>query len=140
MDIVKIDHSFIDGMAVSGQRLAIVKIIIKVARTLGLTVIAEGIENEAQRDLLVSLGCAYGQGYLLERPAAADEAEALARARSAPRLDAITSNRPASGSMRPCYECPPPSTAAMNPSGSTRLRMSEFTLSLTNMVLSVRPV
>jgi EAL domain-containing protein (putative c-di-GMP-specific phosphodiesterase class I)/methyl-accepting chemotaxis protein len=90
IDILKIDRTFVAGMAVSEQRLAIVKIIIRIAKTLGLTVIAEGIENEVERDLLVSLGCAYGQGYLLGRPVEAREAEALARARPAPRLGAIT--------------------------------------------------
>ncbi len=77
-------------MAVSEQRLAIVKIIIKIAKTLGLTVIAEGIENEAQRDLLVSMGCEYGQGNLLERPVEAADPQAPTRARSAPRADTIT--------------------------------------------------
>jgi EAL domain-containing protein (putative c-di-GMP-specific phosphodiesterase class I) len=90
MDLLKIDKTFVEGMAVSEQRLAIVKIIIRIAKTLGLTVIAEGIENEVQRDQLVSLGCAYGQGYLLERPAGVGEAEALVRARLAPRLGART--------------------------------------------------
>jgi EAL domain-containing protein (putative c-di-GMP-specific phosphodiesterase class I)/methyl-accepting chemotaxis protein len=90
MDLLKIDRTFVAGMAVSEQRLAIVKIIIRIAKTLGLTVIAEGIEDEVQRDLLVSLGCAYGQGYLLGRPAGAGEAEALVRARLAPRLGAVT--------------------------------------------------
>ena len=87
MDLLKIDGTFVAGMAVSEQRLAIVKIIIRIAKTLGLTVIAEGIETEVQRDLLISLGCAYGQGYLLGRPAGAGEAEALARARLASPLD-----------------------------------------------------
>ena len=90
IDILKIDRTFVAGMAASEQRLAIVKMIIKIAKTLGLTVIAEGIENEGQRDLLMSLGCEYGQGNLLARPAGVGEAEALVRARSAPRLDAIT--------------------------------------------------
>jgi len=90
MDLLKIDGTFVAGMAVSEQRLAIVKIIIRIAKTLGLTVIAEGIETEVQRDLLISLGCAYGQGYLLGRPAGAGEAEALARARLARRLDTTT--------------------------------------------------
>jgi EAL domain-containing protein (putative c-di-GMP-specific phosphodiesterase class I)/methyl-accepting chemotaxis protein len=85
MDFLKIDRTFIAGMTASEQRLAIVKIIIRIAKTLGLTVIAEGIEKEVERDLLISLGCAYGQGYLLGRPAEAAEAEALARARPAPR-------------------------------------------------------
>ena len=90
IDILKIDRTFVAGMAVSEQRLAIVKIIIKIAKTLGLTVIAEGIENEAQRDLLISMGCEYGQGHLLERPVEAADAKAPARARSAPRADTIT--------------------------------------------------
>jgi len=90
IDILKIDRMFVAGMAVSEQRLAIVKIILKIAKTLGLTVIAEGIETEAQRDLLISMGCEYGQGHLLERPVEAADAKAPARARSAPRVDTIT--------------------------------------------------
>jgi predicted signal transduction protein with EAL and GGDEF domain len=46
---------------------------------MGLTVIAEGIESEVQRDMLVSMGCRYGQGYLLATPMPAAEAEALLR-------------------------------------------------------------
>ena len=41
--------------------------------------IAEGIEAEVQRELLVSMGCQFGQGYLLAMPVAADQAEALIR-------------------------------------------------------------
>jgi EAL domain-containing protein (putative c-di-GMP-specific phosphodiesterase class I) len=47
------------------------------ARTLRLGVIAEGIENEAQRDRLAAMGCRLGQGFLLAMPMAACEAEAL---------------------------------------------------------------
>jgi EAL domain-containing protein (putative c-di-GMP-specific phosphodiesterase class I) len=90
IDVLKIDRTFVAGMAASEQRRAIVKIIIKIARTLGLTVIAEGIENEAQRDLLISMGCEYGQGNLLERPVEAADAKAPALARPAPREDTIT--------------------------------------------------
>jgi diguanylate cyclase (GGDEF)-like protein/PAS domain S-box-containing protein len=79
IDVLKIDKSFVEGIALSEQRRAIVDVIIHIARALGLTVMAEGIESEVQRDLLVSLGCEYGQGYLLERPVAADDAEALVR-------------------------------------------------------------
>lgn len=46
---------------------------------IGLAVIAEGIESEVQRDMLVSMGCRYGQGYLLATPMPAAEAEALLR-------------------------------------------------------------
>jgi EAL domain-containing protein (putative c-di-GMP-specific phosphodiesterase class I) len=64
---------------VSEQRLALVEGIIGIARTLHLDVIAEGIETEVQRDLLVAMGCQYGQGYLLAMPVAADQAETLVR-------------------------------------------------------------
>jgi EAL domain-containing protein (putative c-di-GMP-specific phosphodiesterase class I) len=90
MDVLKIDRSFVEEMAVSEQRLAIVEIIIRIAKTLGLAVVAEGIESEVQRELLISLGCEYGQGYLLERPVAAGQAEALVRARSLPRPKALS--------------------------------------------------
>jgi diguanylate cyclase (GGDEF)-like protein/PAS domain S-box-containing protein len=80
MDVLKIDRSFIEGIALSKARLALVEVIIRIARTFGLTVTAEGIESEVQRELLISLGCEFGQGYLLERPVGADEAEALVRA------------------------------------------------------------
>ena len=79
MDVLKIDKSFTDGIAVSHGRLALVEVIVRMARTLGLTVTAEGIESETQRELLISLGCETGQGYLLEKPVGADEAERLAR-------------------------------------------------------------
>ncbi len=79
IDVLKIDKSFVDGIAISEQRLALVEGIIGIARTLHLDVIAEGIETEVQRDLLVSMGCQYGQGYLLAMPVGPDQAEALVR-------------------------------------------------------------
>ncbi len=79
IDVLKIDKSFVEGIAVSEQRLALAEVIIRIAKTLKLTVMAEGIENEVQRDLLVSMGCQYGQGYLLAKPVGADQAEALLR-------------------------------------------------------------
>jgi diguanylate cyclase (GGDEF)-like protein/PAS domain S-box-containing protein len=79
IDVLKIDKSFVDGIAISEQRLALVEGIIGIAQTLHLDVIAEGIETEVQRDLLVSMGCQYGQGYLLAMPVAADQAETLVR-------------------------------------------------------------
>ena len=79
IDVLKIDKSFVDGIAVSAQRLALVEGIIRIARTLNLAVIAEGIETEVQRDLLVDMGCQFGQGYLLAMPVAPAQAEALVR-------------------------------------------------------------
>ena len=79
IEVLKVDKSFVDGIAMSTQRLALVEVIVRIAKTLELTVIAEGIESEVQRDMLVSMGCRYGQGYLLAAPMPADEAEALLR-------------------------------------------------------------
>ena len=79
IDVLKIDKSFVDGIGTSEQRLALVEGIIRIARTLHLNIIAEGIETEVQRDLLVSMGCQFGQGYLLAMPVEADEAAALVR-------------------------------------------------------------
>ena len=52
---------------------AIVRSIIELARNLGLTVVAEGIESEAVMDRLAGLGCETGQGYLISRPLPAEE-------------------------------------------------------------------
>jgi diguanylate cyclase (GGDEF)-like protein/PAS domain S-box-containing protein len=79
IDVVKMDKSFVEGIADSDQRLAVAEGIVQIARTLNLEVIAEGIETEEQRDLLGSMGCHYGQGYLLAMPMSASQAEELAR-------------------------------------------------------------
>ena len=80
IDVLKIDKSFVDGIASSGQRLALAEGIVEIARTLEIDVIAEGIETEEQRDLMTEMGCQYGQGYLLAMPMAAPaRRETLAR-------------------------------------------------------------
>jgi diguanylate cyclase (GGDEF)-like protein/PAS domain S-box-containing protein len=79
IDVLKMDKSFVDGIAVSEQRLALAEGIVQIARTLRLEVIAEGIESEIQRDLLTSMGCQFGQGYLLAMPMPAGQAETLVR-------------------------------------------------------------
>ncbi|TVZ03810.1 EAL domain-containing protein [Trebonia kvetii] len=79
IDVVKMDKSFVEGIADSDQRLALAEGIVQIARTLSLDVIAEGIETEVQRDLLSSMDCHYGQGFLLAMPMPLTEAEELAR-------------------------------------------------------------
>jgi diguanylate cyclase (GGDEF)-like protein/PAS domain S-box-containing protein len=79
IDVVKMDKSFVEGIADSGQRLALAQGIVQIARTLGLEVVAEGIETEVQRDLLASMGCHYGQGYLLAMPMPSSQVEELLR-------------------------------------------------------------
>jgi EAL domain-containing protein (putative c-di-GMP-specific phosphodiesterase class I) len=54
-----------------------VRAMIAMAHSLGLTVVAEGIENERQRDYLTDLGCEHGQGYLFSRPVPAAELASL---------------------------------------------------------------
>ncbi|MCU7725903.1 EAL domain-containing protein [Actinoplanes sp. KI2] len=77
IDVVKIDKSFIDDMVEVPQQLALVTGIVSLAQSLGLTVIAEGIESPVHRDLLARLGCPLGQGYLWSAPV--DGTEALAQ-------------------------------------------------------------
>jgi diguanylate cyclase (GGDEF)-like protein/PAS domain S-box-containing protein len=81
IDVLKIDKSFVDGIASSDQQLALVEGIIDIAKKLSLEVIAEGIETDAQRGLLVTMGCRYGQGYLLAMPTNAGEARTLIQRR-----------------------------------------------------------
>jgi diguanylate cyclase (GGDEF)-like protein len=67
-DMLKIAKSFVDGLARGGREASFVRMIIELARTLGVTVIAEGIETQRQVDALVTLECDLGQGFHLGRP------------------------------------------------------------------------
>ncbi|RPD88852.1 EAL domain-containing protein [Luteimonas sp. 100069] len=68
---LKIDQSFVQGLGsdLHAESLALVRAILALAATLGIDAVAEGIETQAQRDMLGELGCQYGQGYLYGRPA-----------------------------------------------------------------------
>ena len=70
---VKIDRSFVHDLGVTEQSSAVITAIIALARALGLRVIAEGVENERQREVLTRLGCQLMQGYLFGRPLPAAE-------------------------------------------------------------------
>ncbi len=70
---LKIDRSFITGMLEDARAEAIVRSTIDLARNLGLTVVAEGIETEAVMEHLAGLGAHSGQGYFISRPLPADE-------------------------------------------------------------------
>ena len=71
---------FTKTIASSGQQAALVDGIVRLAQTLGLEVIAEGIERPAERDLLARFGCRYGQGFLFARPLSAAAVDAWLRA------------------------------------------------------------
>ena len=71
-DFIKIDKSFISKITADKTQRAIVNAILALAEALDMQVIAEGIENEQQRDLLLAMGCQYGQGYWFGKPMSAE--------------------------------------------------------------------
>ncbi|MGX1165534.1 EAL domain-containing protein (putative c-di-GMP-specific phosphodiesterase class I) [Bradyrhizobium sp. USDA 372] len=75
LDGLKIDRSFVFGLLSNSDDAAIVGSTIGLSKQLGLTVVAEGIENRATADLLVSMGCEEGQGYFFGRPMPAEAFE-----------------------------------------------------------------
>jgi len=68
VDIIKIDKSFVDPLGTEPAGAAIVSSILGLAQSMGLSVVAEGIERPDQLERLLELGCDLGQGYLLGKP------------------------------------------------------------------------
>lgn len=68
IDELKIDQSFVRDLPDSSENQAIVESIIRLGQSLGMSVIAEGVETEEQRDKLIDMGCQSFQGYLFSRP------------------------------------------------------------------------
>jgi diguanylate cyclase (GGDEF)-like protein/PAS domain S-box-containing protein len=83
LDGLKIDRSFVLGLLTNPDDAAIVSSTIGLSKQLGLSVIAEGIEDRATADFLVRMGCEEGQGYYFGRPMPANEFEAKFLAASA---------------------------------------------------------
>jgi diguanylate cyclase (GGDEF)-like protein len=79
VDMLKIDRSFVVRMRDAGYPRNIVAMIVSLAHTLGLKVIAEGVEDDAQVHLLKELGCDQIQGYFISVPVPAQQMEALLR-------------------------------------------------------------
>ena len=84
IDYIKIDQSFIRNLTPASKELALCKAMIVMAHELGIKVIAEGIETEEQRDLLITAGCDSGQGYLFARPMTAPDFDIFMKQRNIP--------------------------------------------------------
>ena len=74
---VKVDRSFVAGLADSASDRALVRATVQLAHSLGARAVGEGVEDEALAGVLRELGCDYGQGYHLGRPMPADDLRAL---------------------------------------------------------------
>ena len=77
MDAIKIDRSFVAGMLAQPRTRAIVDAVIRLGQAMGLDVVAEGVETEAQLLALRAAGCRHVQGYLLGRPVPGEDVARL---------------------------------------------------------------
>lgn len=77
VDCLKVDRLFVKSITDDPDSLGIVPLIISMAKTMNMEVVAEGIENSTQLNQLQKLGCQYGQGYLFHKAVGADEVAAL---------------------------------------------------------------
>jgi len=72
-DVIKIDKSFVDDLAADADVLAVIHATVSLIENLGMTSVAEGIEEMAQAGILQSIGCRCGQGYLFSKPITPDQ-------------------------------------------------------------------
>jgi EAL domain-containing protein (putative c-di-GMP-specific phosphodiesterase class I) len=79
IDRLKLDRSFVQDLPSHGPNVQVTRAIVDLARALHLALTAEGIETQAQRSMLLGMGCQEGQGYLFARPMPAEELPALLR-------------------------------------------------------------
>jgi diguanylate cyclase (GGDEF)-like protein len=77
LDVLKIDRSFINDVHERYNHQAIIKTIIDLATNLNMATVGEGIENQADAELLTQMGCIYGQGYYFYKPLPGNEIEAF---------------------------------------------------------------
>jgi len=90
-DSLKVPKPFLDGLGDGGQATSLVRGIVELGRTLGLTVVAEGVEQQSQWECLEELSCDLVQGYYFARPQSAERIAALLRRHT---LSATTSSKP----------------------------------------------
>ena len=102
---LKIDRSFVRDLGITPQSSAVVTAIIALARSLGLRVVAEGVENLRQMEVLHRLGCGVMQGFLFSRAMPPDDLRALAGSRPCCRARRRGSARRATASAAPTRAC-----------------------------------
>jgi EAL domain-containing protein (putative c-di-GMP-specific phosphodiesterase class I) len=73
LDVVKIDRSLVSALRTQDPHRTVARTVIDLVRTLDREVVAQGIEDPAELDGLLALGCRQGQGFLLHRPVSGDE-------------------------------------------------------------------
>ncbi len=101
-DELKVDRSFVSSMAQRRQSRKIVSAVVGLGQSLGLTTVAEGVETEEQAEMLLSLGCEMGQGWLFGKPVPAERLSEITSLRAPVRL------RPTSSVWRDIsYNSPP---------------------------------
>ncbi len=79
INILKVDRSFVSRVGEMGENLEIVRAIVMLARSLGMEVVAEGVETAVQLAQMRAIGCEYGQGYFFSKPLDSEAATALLR-------------------------------------------------------------
>jgi diguanylate cyclase (GGDEF)-like protein/PAS domain S-box-containing protein len=84
---IKIDRAFVQDLTPSHDVLAIIHATINLVENLGMSSLAEGVENEVQLAILQSLGCRYAQGYLFSRPVPPERLLEAGNARQAPAIE-----------------------------------------------------
>ena len=75
IDIIKIDKSFVQQLGIDSAGTTLCKTIVQMAKNLNIKVVAEGIEDEIQLEMLTEFGCHFGQGYFIAKPAQAKKFE-----------------------------------------------------------------
>ena len=77
IDVLKIDRTFVNMIGDAGENTELVDAIVSLAHSLHMSVIAEGIENKRQMNYLLSIGCAFAQGFYFSKPVSVEHAEKL---------------------------------------------------------------
>src|ERR1700722_15246484 len=97
VDTLKIDRSFVSRMDTDPETREIVRLIVMLAHGLGLKIVAEGIETQAQADMLKTLGCELAQGYLYSKPVPSQAIDQLLRQNRAARIPVSQAKAASSG-------------------------------------------